>query len=257
MALPETMYPSPWLSNTMKAVATVFLLTQCDLIEEDRISEENDWLIPTDEIMDGGPGQDGIPSIDSPNFKPAMDINYVDNSRLVLGIKEEGKIRAYPHQVMDFHEIVNDRLGDKPIAVTHCPLTGTGIGWVRSINGLETEFGVSGLLFRNNLIAYDRQTESYWPQMQLRAAQGDLKDREIKTAQVIETTWATWQQVYPRSEVLTTDTGFSRNYTGFAYGQGYLANHGQILFPIMMIGCPTKRVSTGISVTNRLRKILT
>lgn len=202
-----------------------------DSSDGDRISD-GDWLIPSDEIMDGGPGKDGIPSIDDPNYRAAREIDYVDDKRLILGVKMGDDIRAYPHQVMDQHEIVNDQIGGHHICITHCPLTGTGIVWDAELDGSATEFGVSGLLFRNNLIAYDRETDSYWPQMQLRSARGQHQGRDIKTVQVVETTWETWKSLYPNSQVLTTDTGFSRDYSGFAYGQSYLTNDNRILFPI-------------------------
>lgn len=190
-----------------------------------------DWLIPQNQIVSGGPGKDGIPSIDDPAFGSVSDINFIPDDRKVIGIKVGNTVRAYPHQIMDWHEIVNDEVGDKSVAVTFCPLTGTAIGWNREVNGSVTEFGVSGLLFRNNLIPYDRNTDSRWSQMQLRSVAGDLSKTNIKTVDLIETTWETWKQMYPESEVLTRETGFSRNYEGFAYGESYSTDHSNILFP--------------------------
>lgn len=213
----------------------VLFLSACDLVDTEDSSDDGelgDWLIPSDEIFDGGPGQDGIPSIEDPEFERADNTDYVSDNRLVVGIRIGDDIRAYPHQIMDHHEIVNDHIDDKAVAVTYCPLTGTGIGWDREINGTETEFGVSGMLFRNNLIAFDRETESYWPQMQLRSAHGDFKGLDIETYKVVETTWETWSEMYPDSEVITTETGFDRNYNTFVYGGDYDTNDDRILFPI-------------------------
>jgi hypothetical protein len=190
-----------------------------------------DWLIPQNQVVSGGPGKDGIPSIDDPVFKSVSDINFIPDDRRIIGIKVGNTIRAYPHQILDWHEIVNDEVGNKSVAVTFCPLTGTAIGWNREVNGTVTEFGVSGLLFRNNLIPYDRNTDSRWSQMQLRSVAGDLSDTNIETVDLIETTWKTWKQMYPESKVLTRETGFSRDYEGFAYGEGYSTNHSDILFP--------------------------
>jgi len=121
---------------------------------------DNTWLISSNEVFDGGPGKDGIPSIDRPNFSEVNSIGYMKVDDLILGLKVGNEIRGYTHPVLDWHEIVNDQVKDHPIAITYCPLTGTGIGWNRKIGNLVITYGVSGLLYRNNLIPYDRQTNS-------------------------------------------------------------------------------------------------
>jgi len=194
--------------------------------------EPDNWIIPREQVVHGGPGKDGIPSIDEPRFTSVSEIDFIPENRRVIGIKIGNTVRAYPHQVLDWHEIVNDRLEETPVAITFCPLTGTAIGWNRDVNGTTTEFGVSGLLFRNNLVPYDRATDSRWSQMQLRSVAGDLAETTINTEDLIETTWKTWKQMYPNSEVLNRNTGFSRNYTGYAYGSDYTTNDSAILFPI-------------------------
>jgi len=191
-----------------------------------------DWLIPKDEVIDGGPPPDGIPSIDNPRFKPARDISYVDSSRLVTAVRIGDTIKAYPHQVMDYHEIVNDNIGQIPYSLTYCPLTGTGIAWKRIIKGATVEYGVSGKLFRNNLIPFDRKTESRYSQMQMRAVHGSRAGTNLTTIPAIQTTWSTWKKMYPNGQVLTTNTGYERDYGGFAYGKDYLHGDSEPLFPI-------------------------
>lgn len=198
----------------------------------DPVNTNSNWLINKSEVIDGGPGKDGIPSVDSPEFTPASEVDFIGDERLVLVIRHNGITKIYPHQILDWHEVVNDRLGESDISVTYCPLTGTGIAWNRSIAGNTTEFGVSGLLFRNNLIAYDRATDSYWSQMQMRSVAGDQSGLKAETRPVFETKWSTVKAAYPTAQVLNTDTGYQRNYSGFAYGESYLTDHGDILFPI-------------------------
>jgi len=210
-------------------LSALLLFASCDLISS---NEGENWLIPVDEVVDGGPGKDGIPSIDNPDFDLLENTAYVPDDRMVVGIQINGEVRAYPHQILDWHEIVNDKSDDSHFAIVYCPLTGTGMAWNRSIDGNVTEFGVSGLLFRNNLIAYDRNTDSNWSQMQLRGVNGDRINRDIETYQLLETTWETWKQLYPDSKVHTTNTGHSRNYNGFTYGPTYHTDHSRILFPV-------------------------
>ncbi len=191
----------------------------------------SDWLIPSSQVFDGGPGKDGIPSIDNPQFSSVNEISFLDPDDLVIGVKVGDEIKAYPHPIMDWHEIVNDNVGNLPLAITYCPLTGTAIGWEREVNGVLSTFGVSGLLYNTNLIPYDRATDSNWSQMLLKSVNGERIGTEIVTYPVVETTWETWQALFPDSKVLNLNTGFSRAYSRFPYGD-YRTNDDFLLFPI-------------------------
>lgn len=194
--------------------------------------EVDEWLINENEVVDGGPGIDGIPSIENPNFGKASDISDFQANRRIAALRIGEELRAYPHQIMDQHEIVNHQVDGRSVTLSFCPLTGTSIGVDRDQTGGEIEFGVSGLLFRNNLIMYDRNTGSTWSQMQLRSVGGEFSGTDAEIIQVIETTWGQWKEMYPDSDVLTRDTGFGNNYEIFVYGSDYTTNHSSILFPI-------------------------
>ncbi|MDX1636606.1 MAG: DUF3179 domain-containing protein [Balneolaceae bacterium] len=188
----------------------------------------DEWIIPDNEILDGGPGRDGIPSIDDPKFAEPARLNYPDE-RLVIGIRSGTEIKAYPHYVMDYHEIVNDVIGDFYYALTYCPLTGTAIAWERK---RDTEFGVSGLIFRNNLIPYDRTTASRYSQMQVRGVNGPRSGSILEQVPVVQMTWSSWERIYPDSRVLTTETGEDREYDEDLYGAGYREENSGTLFPV-------------------------
>lgn len=228
------------MQSAKKYVVIFFLLClimgSCDTVNERLSSEDQnfrqpsfseDWIIPKDDIIHAT-GLDGIVSIDDPDFAPVSDIDFVDDRRLVEGVKIEGRLRAYPHQVLDWHEIVNDRIGDTSLAMTYCPLTGTGVAWNRK----NMEFGISGLLYHGNMVPYDRQTFSRYSQMQLRAVNGPMAGTRLETYPVLQTTWETWKAMYPKSEVLTSNTGQSYSYEGFAYGDEYLEENSATNFPI-------------------------
>ncbi len=192
----------------------------------------NEWLIPVSEVRDGGPGKDGIPSIDNPQFSSVSEVsNVISDDLLVVGIKVGDDVKAYPHFIMDWHEIVNDNLGDVSVAITYCPLTGTAIGWDRVVNGSKTTFGVSGLLYNNNLIPYDRSTNSNWSQIGLQCINGLLIGEEPGIISLTETTWGVWKSMYPQTKVLNTITGFSRNYGFYPYGN-YRTNNEYLIFPL-------------------------
>jgi|AntRauTorckE6833_2_1112554.scaffolds.fasta_scaffold01912_5 hypothetical protein len=224
---------------TFCAVIALGLTISCNTVDNnDQPTNNNndlgidgsEWLIPKDEIIDGGPGQDGIPSIDDPKFINAFEANFIDTDRLVLGIKIGNEVRLYPHQIMDWHEIVNDQIDDRHFALTYCPLTGTGITYEREVDSRVNEFGVSGLLFRNNLIMYDRNTGSRWSQMQMRSVNGPLSGEKGEIIQTIQTDWKTWKKLYSDARVLSTETGFNRNYNSFAYGSSYATNNDFFIF---------------------------
>lgn len=190
-----------------------------------------DWLIPVSEVKDGGPGKDGIPSIDSPKFIDANDArtDFLNDADLVIGIVKGDIVRAYPHSILDWHEIVNDKLNEDLITVNYCPLTGTAFGWSSISNGENSTFGVSGLLYNANLILYDRNTDSYWSQLELKCVNGDLIGDEPLLESVVETNWGTWKALYPNTKVLSLETGFSRNYGNYPYGT-YKTNQEFFIF---------------------------
>jgi hypothetical protein len=191
----------------------------------------SEWSITRAEVLDGGPGKDGIPALVNPSFESIANTNYLLDTDLVLGIKNGDAVRAYPHAILDWHEIVNDKLGDISVAVTYCPLTGTGIGWNRIIKGNETTFGVSGLLYNTNLIPYDRATDSHWSQLLNECVNGELIGEEVDLIKLFETDWKTWKSLFPNSQVLSVNTGFSRTYGTSPYGD-YNTNNEFFLFPV-------------------------
>ncbi|TYL40254.1 hypothetical protein CV102_01340 [Natronococcus pandeyae] len=168
-----------------------------------------------DAVVDGGVPQDGIPSIDDPAFEPVADVD--DRFREddpVFGVVREGEARAYPQSILVHHEIVNDEIGGESVAVTYCPLTGTAMGFERG----GVEFGVSGNLVNSNLIMYDREGESMWPQMLGTAIEGPLEAASLREFPVHWNTWNDWRAAYPDSTVLTEDTGYVRDYGDDPYG---------------------------------------
>ncbi len=196
---------------------------------------DGSWLIADNQVRDGGPGKDGIPSVDIPEFSSVDDINFLNNGDYVLGVKVGSEIRAYPHPVLDWHEIVNDEfLGQADcktyLSINYCPLTGTGMAWNRELDGKITTFGVSGLLYNTNLIPYDRNTDSNWSQMRLDCVQGSLQGQKITTYPLIETTWKTWKERYPNSKVMNSETGFNRSYGSYPYGDYRTSEN--LVFPV-------------------------
>ncbi len=181
------------------------------------------WTIDTDFIQDGGPGKDGIPSLDQPSFQSIEETNFMFASDLIVALKIGDQVKGYPHKILNWHEVVNDSIADEHFVLSYCPLTGSAMAWNIDNQTGNTEFGVSGLLYNSNLILYDRATDSHWPQMLMKSANGALSGNSATPKPIVETTWEKFKMMFPQAEVLSEDTGFSRNYDEYPYGN-YLTN---------------------------------
>lgn len=188
------------------------------------------WLIPENEIIDGGPGPDGIPSLDVPQFESVQTITSVDADDLLIVVQHEGQTWAYPHDIMNWHEIVNHSPADNPYTVSYCPLTGSAVAWQGDATSFDPTFGTSGLLYNSNLILFDRASRSWWSQMLQQAVAGRRIGELPTTIQVVEMPLSTLQQMYPDANVLNRITGHSRDYDISPYGDYTTSN--SLLFPV-------------------------
>jgi hypothetical protein len=218
-----------------------------------------DWLIPTNYVFQGA-GLDAIKSVDNPSFinfdfrDYTTEDFYVSDKDLVIGLNIGGEARAYPHNILNWHEIINDEFGGEKLSIIYCPLTGTASIWDRNLaNGLTT-FGVSGLLYNNNIIAYDRSTESLWTQLDGTCVRGELIGEKAKRYTFIETSWATWNLLYDMPKVVSDNTGVNRDYSQYPYGD-YRTNHNFISYPILVNDnrLPSKERVHGIIIENKAK----
>jgi len=187
-------------------------------------------LVPSKKILRGGPPKGGIPAIDKPRFVSAENANFLSPKDRVLGIWLDNTAKAYPIKILNWHEIVNDSIGDKPFMITYCPLCGTGIAFSSKINGGSIRFGVSGLLYNSDVLLYDRKTESLWSQIMQQAISGFYKGKKLDAIPLNHTTWKKWKETYPATLVLSVNTGFERDYGRNPY-HAYNTSK-QLYFPV-------------------------
>ncbi|MEJ7800284.1 MAG: DUF3179 domain-containing protein [Ilumatobacter sp.] len=169
-------------------------------------------IVDTDEIISGGPPPDGIPPIDEPTFLPTRAVDFLAEDEPVLALEIDGDARAYPIQVMIWHEIVNDTVGDAPVSVTYCPLCNTAVAVDRRVGERVLSFGTSGSLYQSALVMYDRQTESLWSHFTGQAIAGVLTGAELDSYPVATVAWSDWRDAHPDGLVLSRDTGHDRDY---------------------------------------------
>jgi hypothetical protein len=169
--------------------------------------------VPYDEILSGGPPKDGIPAIDEPQFVTVEEADeWLEPQEPVVLFEIDGDARAYPMQILMWHEIVNDVVGEVPVTVTFCPLCNTAIAFERAFDGQVLDFGTTGRLRYSNLIMYDRQTETWWQQASGQAIAGEYAGRQLTFLPAAIVGWAEFKAAHPEGKVLSRDTGFRRDY---------------------------------------------
>ena len=169
--------------------------------------------VPFDEIFSGGPGKDGIPAIDEPDFESIEEAReWLTGQGPVIALEIDGDARAYPLAVLTWHEIVNDTVGDVPVIVTFCPLCHTALVFERELEGTLHDFGVSGNLRLSDMVMYDRQTETWWQQATGLGIVGELTGAKLEFVPSQLIGLDQFAEAYPEGVVLSRDTGFSRDY---------------------------------------------
>ncbi len=170
--------------------------------------------VPFEEIRSGGPPRDGIPPIDAPKFVTSSDADrWIRDVEPVISLEVNGVARAYPLQILIWHEIVNDEIGGTPVAVTFCPLCYAAVVFKRPrIDGRQLSFGTSGNLRKSDMVMWDRETESWWQQFEGKAIVGALTGTQLEVLPGAIVSWKDFKAAYPSAEVLSRETGIKRPY---------------------------------------------
>jgi hypothetical protein len=169
-------------------------------------------LVPLSQFQAGGPGKDGIPALDRPRFAPAATVGWLAPREPVIELAVAGEVRAYPLEILIWHEIVNDRVDGVPVVVTFCPLCNTALVFDRRVDGRTLSFGTTGNLRNSDLVMYDRQSESWWQQFGGQALVGRYAGTTLRQLPARIVAWREFARRHPHGLVLTRKTGFSRPY---------------------------------------------
>lgn len=225
------------------ATFKALLLSQLDPNFQDFLRPDSSRSIRLEEVVWGGVSKDGIPALVDPGFVAARDADWLWDGELVFGVEVDGDVRAYPHRVMDWHEMANDTVGGVPLALAYCTLCGSGVLYEARVAGRAKpfEFGSSGLLYRSNKLMYDRETHSLWNHFTARPVIGPLVGSgiELQTRPLAVMRWMDWKRRHPQTKVLSLDTGYRRDYSpGKPYGS-YFAGPG-LMFPARAVDARLK-----------------
>ncbi|QEG17502.1 hypothetical protein GmarT_33830 [Gimesia maris] len=214
-------------------------------------------MLPNHEIVNARIPKDGIPALTTPDFIQNKDATFMKPHDRVAGVCLEGEARAYPLKILDWHEVVNDQIGETPFIVTYCPLSDSLAVYNGQGTGGKIEFGISGYLFNSNQLLYDRtgsgETDGLWSQMMSQAICGPRVQETLMHLPVELTDWQDWKQRYPDTKVLSPETGFPFEYQSTAYKE-YLSNDS-LMFEVNRqdLRLPKKTPLLGIWVGDQKR----
>ncbi|MBF0194804.1 MAG: DUF3179 domain-containing protein [Magnetococcales bacterium] len=211
--------------------------------------------ISLDEIISGGPPKDGIPAIDNPDFISQKSASkWLDPREPVISIDFNGQARAYPLQILMFHEIVNDKIGKTSITITFCPLCNAAIVFKSEINGNSTTFGTTGFLRNSDLVMYDRLTMSWWQQFSGKGIVGKHAGHKLERIPSTILSYKKFKKLYPKGMVLSKKTGFNRNYGHNPYrGYDRIGNNSFLLQDPVDTRLPAMERVLGVIVNGKSR----
>jgi hypothetical protein len=223
--MPEATAENPAATPTVDLTEDTTIRTEVQLLGGDdryerlRIATQGwntNWsrrIVEYDEILTGGPARDGIRSLDSPAFVTTEEASvWLADNEPVISLEINGDARAYPLQILMWHEIANDVVGGVPVVVTFCPLCNSALVFDRRVAGEVYEFGTSGLLRHSDLIMYDRTTETLWQQFTGDAIVGFMVGRRLRFLPSSLISFADFSAAHPDGAILSRDTGFDRRY---------------------------------------------
>ncbi len=185
--------------------------------------------VPVGEILGGGPKRDGIAALVDPKKIRAGEAR-LGLDDWVVGVAIGDDAVAYPTEILEWHELVNDTVGGMPVLVSYCPLCGTAMVFDRRIGGRTRTFGVSGLLYLSDLLLYDHDTQSLWSQIRSEAVTGAALGQRLVLLRSRTLRWSEWRNLHPRTTVLSRDTGHRRPYGRSPYGA--YATSDELRFPV-------------------------
>lgn len=202
-------------------------------------------------VISGGPGKDGIPSIDKPQFVPIDTFQYADTVQAIV-LQDKDTTKVYPYNILNWHEIVNDTIDGIPVAVTFCPLCGSAIVFDRRVNDTILTFGVSGFLLESNMIMFDRENEYLWQQSTGNILAGDNLDTTLELIPFQLMTIAEIKEKYPKALILSDNTGYNREYGSNPYS-GY-EDSEQFIFPPTQedLRYPAKNIFVAFRLDNNI-----
>ena len=182
--------------------------------------------------------RDAIAPVAKPVYGGTDALPWLENTHLVMGYRSKDSAFAYPINVLNLHEIVNDVIDGVPLVVTYCPLCFSGVVFSRKLDGRLLTFGNTSALYQSDMVMYDHQTGSYWFQVGGEAVVGAMTGARLNLLPSTTMQWGDWKRLNPETQVLVGTARDPERFTGRQYQSGLPANYqrqinrGQFAFPV-------------------------
>ncbi len=189
------------------------------------------FFVPPDELYGNGLGKDGVPAINMPVYVSMATADEVlDDTVAGIDVEVNGQHRFYSFQILNWHQIVNDKFGGRELLVSYSPLCGSAVVYDRVVeDGIARTFGDNGQVYNNCPVFYDSASTSLWDQASGALVAGHDHATSLQRYPSAVMTWDAWKKAYPNGEVLSTETGYSRDYRRHPYGN--YENNNSLFFP--------------------------
>ncbi len=148
--------------------------------------------------------RDAIAPVLNPVYGDADALPWLGDDDLIIGYESGDDAFAYPINILNFHEIVNDTIGGVPVLVTYCPLCFSGVVFSRVVDGEVLTFGNTSALYQSDLVMYDHQSGSYWFQVGGEAVVGARTGAHLTALASTTMTWGEWRGFHPTTSTQST-----------------------------------------------------
>ena len=162
--------------------------------------QKYEWIVSKNHLT----GSDNpFPFVSNPTMNSIEDVvGLLDEDTVVL-ISFKNEIKAYPYKFISPYEVVNDHLENIKYAITYCPVTESGICVNNTLNNESISLVASGFRYKDNLVSFDENTNTYWSQMLLKCIKGQFENNFHEQLPMIETKWKNVKKLYPTALVFT------------------------------------------------------
>jgi hypothetical protein len=213
--------------------------------------------VPRDLLVASGMPRDGLLPLTSPEVWTPERVErwneenrgkYLVDADRVIGVALGDEARAYPLRVLNWHEIANDTLGGRPIAVTYNPLTDAAVAFDRRLEDGPVVFGHSGLLYNSNLLLYDRrprpEASTLWSQLLAEGVAGPRAGQPLEVLPASVCRWDTWQRAHPETSVVAPEPRWMKKYKRAPYTSYFGSD--QLRFPVRPLPRDDRRLKTRV-----------
>lgn len=159
--------------------------------------------------------------VERPVYCAPNALPWLTYEHLVIGYEPGDEAFAYPINILNSHEIVNDFIGGVPVLIAYCPLCFRGVVYNRDVDGETLTFGNTSALYQSDLVMYDHQTGSYWFQVAGEAVVGTQTGSRLKALPSATMPWGDWKSLHPGTKLITGAEGSETTFTADQYASGF------------------------------------